>query len=215
MTCHYIEALIAATLVLGLPSVAAAQMVTFAEAIVGSTPKDFEYALTGRGPTGRWEIVGDPAASGGKALAQISRDRTDYRFPLAIYASSLPPDVEVTIRFKPTAGDVDQAGGLVVRLIDSNNYYVARANALEDNIRFYRVVDGNRQQLGGATVKVKSGEWRTLTLRAQGERFTVSSNGMELFAVSDKTFRGPGKVALWTKSDSVTSFDLLEIKALP
>jgi hypothetical protein len=211
----FIILVVATSLIFGSSGVTMAQTVSFADAIVGSTPKDFASALTGRGPNGRWEIVADPTASVGKALAQTSQDRTDYRFPLAIYAPSLPPDVEVTIRFKPTAGDVDQAGGVAVRLVDPNNYYIARANALEDNIRFYRVVDGNRQQLGSANVKVKSGEWRTLTLRAQGDRFTVSSDGTELFAVSDKTFPGPGKVALWTKSDSVTSFDRLEIKVLP
>jgi hypothetical protein len=215
MTFHFPELFMAATLVLAFPAVAAAQTVTFAEAAVGSTPKDFEYGLTGGGTAVKWAIVADPTASGGKALAQTSQDRTDYRFPLAIYAPTLPPNVEVTIRFKPTAGDVDQAGGVVVRLVDSNNYYIARANALEENIRFYRVVDGNRQQLGSANVKVKSGEWRTLTLRALGDRFSVSSDGTELFAVSDKTFPGPGRVGLWTKSDSVTSFDRLEIKTLP
>ena len=102
-----------------------------------------------------------------------------------------------------------------MRFADANNYYVARANALEDNIRFYRVVGGNRQQLASANGKVKSGEWRTLTLRAEGEKFTVSSEGQPLFTVSDKTFSGAGKVGLWTKADSVTNFDQIEINALP
>jgi hypothetical protein len=214
MTMHYLEVFVAASLVLGFPCVAVAQTITFADTAVGSKPKDFEFA-TGGGPTPNWEIVVDSTAAGGKALAQTSKDTTDYRFPLAIYTPAVLANVEVTVRFKPVAGSVDQAGGVVVRFADPNNYYIARANALEDNIRFYRVIKGNRQQLGGFNGKVKSGEWRTLTLRAEGENFTVSSDGQQLFTVSDKTFPGPGKIGLWTKADSVTYFDRLEIKSLP
>jgi hypothetical protein len=215
MTIHYLEIFVAATLVLGLPSLAMAQTITFADAAVGSKPKDFSYDLTGGGPAANWEIVADSTAVGGKALAETSKDTTDYRFPLAIYAPAVLANVEVTVRFKPVAGSVDQAGGVVVRFADPNNYYIARANALEDNIRFYRVVNGRRQELKGFNGKVKPGEWRTLTLRAEGEKFTVSSDGQQLFTVSDKTFPGAGKVGLWTKADSVTYFDKIEINALP
>ena len=89
----------------------------------------------------------------------------------------MPADVEVSTRFKPVSGKEDQAGGLVVRLQDAENYYVTRANALEDNVRFYRVVKGRRQQLASASVKVAPGEWHSLTLRAEGNRFTVSFDG--------------------------------------
>jgi hypothetical protein len=73
-------------------------------------------------------------------------------------------DVEASTRFKAMSGKLDQAGGLAVRLKDQNNYYVTRANALEDNVRFYRVVNGRRQQLASANVKVAAGEWHTLAL---------------------------------------------------
>ncbi len=207
--------LVIATLMLGLPSLAIAQTITFADARVGSKPQNFEYWLTGKGSPANWEIAADPTASGGKAFAQTSADTTDYRFPLAIYTPANLTNVEVKIRFKPVAGKVDRAGGVVVRFVNQNNYYVARANALEDNIRFYRVVNGSRQQLASANGKVKSGEWRILTLRAEGDNFTVSSDGQKLFAIKDKTFTGPGKIGLWTKADSVTNFDRIEIKALP
>jgi hypothetical protein len=212
---QYLEVFVAVTVLLGFPSIAMAQTITFADAAIGSKPKDFEYGLTGGGSAVSWEIVADSTAVGGKALAQTSKDTTDYRFPLAIYTPTVLANVEVTVRFKTVAGSVDQAGGVVVRFADPNNYYVARANALEDNIRFYRVVNGRRQQLGGSNGKVKSGEWRTLTLRAEGEKFSVSSDGQQLFTVSDKTFPGAGKVGLWTKADSVTNFDQIEINALP
>jgi hypothetical protein len=125
--------------------------------------------------------VADATAASGRAIAQTSTDRTDYRFPLAVYQPISPKDVEVTVRFKPVAGKVDQAGGIAVRLTTPDDYYVVRANALEDNVRFYRVVKGNRQQIAGADTKVASGEWHTLTLKAQGDRFTVSFDGKQLY----------------------------------
>jgi hypothetical protein len=121
----------------------------------------------------------------------------------------------VKVRFKAVAGKVDQAGGIAVRLSDADNYYVVRANALEDNVRFYRVVKGRREQLEGANVKVTADEWHTLSLRAQGERFAVMFDGKQLFTANDRTFTGPGRVALWTKADSVTRFDQIEIRNLP
>jgi len=103
---------------------------------------------------------------------------------------------------------------VVVRLQDAENYYVTRANALEDNVRFYRVVNGRRQQLASASVKVAPGEWHSLTLRAEGNRFTVSFDGKQLITHADPTFKTPGKVGFWTKADSVTRFESLTIKSL-
>jgi hypothetical protein len=171
-------------------------------------------ALTGQGKPGEWKIVEDAGAEGGRALGQLNSDPTDYRFPLAIYMPTFPSDVEVTIRFKAISGKEDQAGGVVVRLIDRNNYYLARANALEDNVHFFRVVGGRRQELAGADAKVANGVWHTLTLRAEGNRFSVSLNGKLMFSHTDRTFGAPGKIALWTKADSVTRFDWIEIKPL-
>jgi hypothetical protein len=92
---------------------------------------------------------------------------------------------------------------------------VARANALEDNVRFYRVVGGRREELKGSRLKVTLNEWHVLTLRAEGERFTVSYEGNALFSVIDRTFTTAGGVALWTNADSVTRFDRLIITPLP
>jgi hypothetical protein len=111
-------------------------------------------------------------------------------------------------------GKVDQAGGIAVRLASPDNYYVVRANALEDNVRFYRVVNGRRQQIEGADVKVVPSQWHTLGLRAEGNRFTVSFDGKPLYTAEDGAFANPGKVALWTKADSVTHFDAISITPL-
>jgi glycosyl hydrolase family 59 (putative galactocerebrosidase) len=180
----------------------------------GTAPPGFEFTLTGGGPVSAWKVVADPTAAAQKAIAQTSQDRTDYRFPLAVYLPITAKDVDVTVRFKPVEGKVDQAGGITVRLADRDNYYVVRANALEDNVRFYRVVNGRRLQIQGANLKVASNQWHTLGLRAEGDRFTVSFDGKPLFTAEDKTFANAGKVALWTKADSVTHFDAISITPL-
>jgi hypothetical protein len=147
---------------------------------------EFTQWRTGEGDPAAWTVVADASAEGGRAIAQVSKDKTNYRFPLAIYRPFSARDVEVSVRFKPVAGTVDQAGGIAVRLQTPDDYYVVRANALEHNVRFYRVVAGRREQLHGADLKV----------------------------ASDNAFDGPGKVALWTKADSVTHFDTLAITPL-
>ena len=154
------------------------------------------------------------ARQGGRAIAQVSNDKTNYRFPLAIYKPFSGKDLEVSVRFKPVAGTVDQAGGIAVRLLTPDDYYVVRANALEDNVRFYRVVKGRREQLAGADVKVAANVWHTLALKAEGDRFSISYDGKTLFTA--RTTRSPdaGKVALWTKADSVTHFDTIAITPL-
>jgi hypothetical protein len=194
---------------------ASAQRISFADTPAGAKPKNFESALTGNGKLGEWVVVDEAGAEGGRALAQIDADPTDYRFPLAISLPAVPADAEVSTRFKPVSGKLDQAGGIAIRLIDRDNYYLARANALEDNVNFYRVVAGRRQPLKGVNIKVASGVWHTLTLRAEGSQFSVAFNGKVLFTHSDATFRAPGKVALWTKADSITRFDWIDIKPLP
>jgi hypothetical protein len=191
------------------------QTLTFAGEQPGALPKTFETALTGQGQAGRWEVIEDATAGDGRALAQLNSDPTDYRFPLAIYTSTSATNVEITARFKPVSGKVDEAGGVVVRWSDNNNYYVARANALEDNVSFYRVIAGRRQELAGANIRVTPREWHTLTLRAEGDRFAITYDGKSLYTTTDKTFPAAGKVGLWTKADSITHFDRIDIKVLP
>jgi len=190
-------------------------MIAIDQMMPGSPPAGFTFARTGRGAEGEWTVVEDPTASTARAIEQSSTDRTDYRFPLAIHDNLSAANLDVELRFKAVGGKIDQAGGVAVRLEDADNYYVARANALEDNVRFYRVVNGRREQLAGADLRMTANEWHTLGLRAEGERFTVSYDGKALFSVTDKTFTEAGGVALWTKADSVTRFDEVTITTLP
>lgn len=182
---------------------------------VGAAPADFEFARTGQGGPSRWLLVDDQSAASARAIEQASTDRTDYRFPLAIYQPVTAKNVDVAIRFKPVAGKIDQAGGIAARVTSPNDYYLVRANALEDNVRFYRMVKGRREQLATADVRVAGGVWHTLGLKAENDRFTVSFNGKTLYSANDRTFPGAGRIALWTKSDSVTRFDQINIQVLP
>jgi hypothetical protein len=190
-------------------------MVVIDKMQAGAAPGDFEFARTGQGGPGRWIVVSESASPGGRAIEQSSTDATSFRFPLAIYKPVSARNVDVTLRFKALTGKVDQAGGIAVRVRDQDNYYVVRANALENNVRFYRVVKGQREQLESANIKVTAKEWHDLGLKAEGERFTVSYDGKPLFTASDKTFAEAGRVALWTKADSVTRFDQIKIVPLP
>jgi Domain of Unknown Function (DUF1080) len=211
--------LLAALLALGrlaqVRDAGAAEAITlgFDASVVGTRPTGFSSAVTGGGGPASWVVVEDVTApSGGKALAQTSADKTSFRFPLCIYDGFTAPDVTVSVNFKPISGTVDQAAGLVVRYRDKDNYYVVRANALENNVRLYKVERGNRKQFAGANVKVPSGEWQTLALEVKGTHFRVLFNDALLFEADDGTFKHAGKVGLWTKADSVTYFDDLRVK---
>jgi hypothetical protein len=183
----------------------------FEDAAAGATPSGFEVALTGGGPPPRWAVLEDPSSPAGpKVLAETSRDRTNDRYPLAVLEGFTARDAAVSVRFRPVDGRVDQAAGLVLRYRDARNYYIARANALEDNVRLYRVVDGRRVQFAGADVRVPRDRWQTLGLRVEGDRFAVALDGRELFTATDRTFADTGRIGLWTKADSLTHFDAFE-----
>jgi hypothetical protein len=189
--------------------------IDFETGAIQAAPPGFTAELTGKGKPVRWVVLEDPSAPAGpKVLAETSGDSTSNRFPLAVLDGFEAKDVEVSVRFKPVDGNVDQAAGLVVRLQDSDNYYIARANALENNVRLYRVVDGHRQQFAGVDVPVPNGRWQTLPLRVEGEQFAVALDGTGLFQATDRSFSEAGRVGLWTKADSLTHFDDLVVQRL-
>lgn len=182
----------------------------------GKPPKDFTIALTGGGATPEFVVAAESGAPSGKqVLAQKSADSTDNRFPLCVHDKWSAADVAVSVKFKAVDGKVDRAGGVVLRFKDKDNYYVARANALEDNVRLYHVVAGNRVQFAGKDAKVTSGAWHTLKVEARGNHFKVFfDSGKVLFEADDETFKEAGKAGVWTKADSVTLFDDLKLERL-
>ena len=180
----------------------------------GEIPSGFHGERTGQGAEGQWAVTADSTApSKPNVVAQTSRDRTDYRFPLLLAEQGTFKDLEISVKFKAVEGDVDRAGGLVFRLKDVNNYYLVRANALEDNYRLYRVVDGKRRQFAGANFKVTSGEWHELRVECVGKKIICYYDGMKKIEATDDTFKDAGKIGLWTKADSVTYFDDLKVAA--
>ena len=190
-------------------------VISFERGEVGKLPVGFVSALTGPGKEGTWVVKEEKGApSGTKVLAQTDPEDVRDRYPLCIYDGVTGKDVTVTVGFKTVSGETDQAAGVVARYRDKDNYYIARANALEGNVRLYKVEKGKRVQFGGKNIEVPAGKWQTLSLAIVGEKFVVSMNGTELFAAEDKTFAEAGKVGLWTKADSVTLFDNLTINVM-
>ncbi len=170
---------------------------------------------TGPGADGRFVVVAvADAPSKPNVLRQTDTDMTDGRFAVAVLPEPMPPDVRVSVSCRPISGNVDRACGLVLRLAGANDYYVARANALEDNVRFYYVKNGRRVQLSSWSGKVASKQWHTLRVDAKGDLFEVYFDGARVMSVHDATFAAGGKVGVWTKADSVTEYDDLTVGAL-
>jgi hypothetical protein len=200
----------------------AAQTISFDDASAGALPAGWSSAMTHKGGAPKWEILKDDSApSKPNVLAQTSNDRTSGRFPLAIYDKANIKDGTVAVRFKPISGRGDQAAGLVWRYRDPDNYYIVRANALEDNVVLYKVERGERISLApkgtasrtyGVKHKVPKQTWSTFGVTFAGNVFTVLFDGQKIMEVEDSTFAGPGKVGLWTKADSVTYFDDFRIE---
>ena len=196
---------------------AASRTVDFSQDTVDHPPKGFEFGHTaGVGRPGNWVVQTDGS---NKVLAQTDADSTRSRFPVAVLSDLTATDVDLSVRFKPIAGRVDQAAGLVWRYQNQDNYYIVRANALEDNVVLYKVEGGKRTDLPlkgegrtyGKKTNVPAGQWSTLRVVANGPVFEVYFNGSKLYEVEDTTFGKPGKVGVWTKADSVTQFDDLTV----
>ena len=204
-----------AAMALGLPTLAAAQAAgtttwDFQSDALNAAPAGFSFSRTGQGREGKWIIVQDPTApSGDRVLAQVDADDTNYRFPLAVANAPALKDLRLEVRCKPVRGKTDAACGLVFRFRDADNYYVARANALEDNVNLYRVVKGRRQEITGWRGQVTPNAWHTLAIEARGDRIQVFWEGKSVIDAKDDTFLDAGRVGVWTKADSVTYFAAL------
>jgi hypothetical protein len=198
------------------------ETIGFDKSAAGTAPAGWTIAVTHAGRAPQWEIRRDESApSSPNVLAQVSTDRTAGRFPLAIWDGATCTDGIVSVKFKAISGIVDQGAGLVWRYRDPNNYYIVRANALEDNVVLYKVQNGERVSLApkgavsnayGVKHRVPKQTWTTLSVSFHGNLFTVSLDGERLFDVMDSTFTGAGRSGLWTKADSVIYFDDFRIE---
>jgi hypothetical protein len=121
-------------------------------------------------------------------------------------------DLELAVRLRADSGREDQGGGLVWRARDASNYYIARWNPLEDNLRVYKVEGGKRTMLASADVDADPAAFHTLRVTMLGSAITVALDGRELLRHADLTFPGPGRIGLWTKADAAVTFDDLEVR---
>lgn len=178
---------------------------------VDQPPSEFTSYATGGGPAGKWLIKEMPDAPSGKhVVVQTDADRTDTRFPVLIANQGEYADLDLSVKAKSISGKIDQGMGLVFRFRDPKSYYIVRANALENNFRLYKMVNGRRLQFAGANVKVASGQWHTLRVVAKGDHIVCYFNGKALIDAHEKTYAS-GKIGLWTKADSVIAFDDLQV----
>jgi hypothetical protein len=185
------------------------RVVTFDADQLGRAPSGWIVAMTNRGNPPRWEIRKDEsAATQPYVLAQLSIDSSANRAPLAILNDVAFRDGEVSVRMKPISGREDEAGGVVWRYRDENNYYVARADALNKSVAVYKVQNARRiPLLPEAKHDISSNTWFILKVAARGSRFEVYLDHRRILEGRDTTFTGSGKVGLWTDADSVTYFD--------
>ena len=180
-----------------------AETIDFDHAAAGQPPAGWTATRTGSGDA-KWTIEKDDTAPSKPNVLKQSGVAT---YPVCFKNDTSVLDGFVEVKFKPIAGKEDQAGGLVWRLKDANNYYVARANALENNVTIYHTINGRRTEKKRAAMKVASNAWHTLRVDFQGPHFTVACDGKTAIEWDDDTFKDAGKVGVWTKADSITLFD--------
>lgn len=159
---------------------------------------------------GDWKIVADESApSTANVMAQLAKNERPV-FNVTLASGPSYANVDLTVKLKSIAGQIDQGGGVVWRARDAKNYYIARYNPLEDNYRVYKVEGGQRTQLSTAEVKRSEG-WHTLRVTMTGERIECYYDGKKYLDVSDSTFKDAGRIGLWTKADAQTHFDDLTV----
>lgn len=192
-------------------STVCAETVDFSKAPAGKLPPHWIGTQTGKGEA-KWSIEKDVDSPGKPNVLKQSGEAT---YPVCIKDDTRLKDGYVEVRFRPVSGKEDQAGGVIWRVKDKDNYYVCRANALEDNVVLYKTVRGTRSALdivgrkGGYGVKepVAPTQWHKFRVEFKAHHFAVIFDGKHLFDVEDNTFNDAGKVGVWTKADSVILFD--------
>lgn len=180
-----------------------AETVSFDKDAVGSIPPGWVAGVTGNGSP-KWAIESDAGAPTGPNVLKQSGSGT---FPWCVKTDAQLTDGSVEVKFKPISGREDAAGGVVWRWQDADNYYVARANALENNISLYYTSGGRRNTIRYVAAPVAKNQWHTLRVEFSGKQISVALDGKRYIEVEDSHISGPGAVGVWTKSDSVTAFD--------
>ena len=190
---------------------AMAESVNFDELKPGPLPPDWACGVTGTGDS-HWAIE---SAHDAPSKPNIAKQSAVGDFPWCALKSVSLADGFVEVKFKALSGWRDQAGGVMWRWKDGNNYYVARANALENNVSVYYTTNGRRNTIKYVDAPVPKDVWHTLRVEFHGSSIKVALNGKTWIDVNDTRISGAGAVGLWTKADSVTAFDDFAYGALP
>jgi hypothetical protein len=169
----------------------------------GTLPAGWSCGVTGRGNP-RWVVEPDASAP---SAPNVLRQSGSGTFPWCVKTGASLADGFVEVKFKPETGQQDQAGGVIWRCKDGDNYYVARANALEDNVSLYYTANGKRNTIQYVNAPVPRNAWHTLRVEFAGNRIKVLLDGKAYIEQRDDHIAGAGAVGVWTKADSVTAFD--------
>jgi hypothetical protein len=171
----------------------------------GVAPPELDVIL------GDWVVCRDTSApSAPNVLAQVAKFPEGIHFPRCLVKNLQLSDLRMSVNLRPISGECDQGGGLVFRFQDPDNYYVLRANALDD-FALFKCVKNQRWPL--KRYYVRSDDWQTIMVECRGPFIWGYWNDRLLIEVRDETF-AEGGVGLWTISDSVSHFDDLGITAL-
>ena len=184
-------------------SAASAATVDFDQDPAGSPPVGWVCGVTGRGSP-KWVVEADSTAP---SKPNVLKQAGQGTFPWCSKTDVSLADGSVEVRFKPIQGREDRAGGLMWRWKDGDNYYVARANALENNVSLYHTTRGSRHTIKYVDAPVPVNQWHTLRVEFAGKRIKVSLDGKPYIDLEDDHISGAGAVGVWTKADSVTAFD--------
>jgi hypothetical protein len=196
-------AIVAIVLVLAAQGSASAAPFGFDAEAPGAAPGGWRCGVTGAGEP-HWQVQRDASAP---SAPHVLRQSGRGEFPWCVRPDAALAEGFVEVRFKPEAGRDDQAGGLVWRWRDGNTYYVARANALENNVALYRTEAGVRHTIRYVDAPVRANTWHLLRVQFTGRRIVVMLDGKTAIDLEDDRLTGPGAVGVWTKADSVTAFD--------
>ncbi len=181
----------------------------------GTLAKDFSIGTLFDGrPAGEWKALQtDQAKSPPHVLAQVMGKGAEHAYKVVLVDGTTASDLDLQVSFLPIAGKADMGGGLIWRAADDRNYYLTRANPLEQNIRIYRVVKGIRHLLQNFDQTIHLKQWHTLHVLSHGCHIQVLYDEQPVFDLCDQTFT-TGRIGLWTKSDAVTYFDDLRLQIL-
>ena len=179
----------------------------------GTLPSEFSIGTLFDGrPAGDWQVLAtERAKSSPHVLAQLMAKGAEHAYKVVLLKEVIASDLNLEVSFLPIQGQADMGGGLIWRATDDRNYYLARANPLEQNIRVYRVVKGIRHLLQNFDQTITLKQWHTMRITHQGCRVNIFYDGKQVLDLCDKTFHA-GMIGLWTKSDAVTYFDDLQFQ---